>query len=307
MKIAFVGVGSIAKRHIKNLTQILLQQKEDFVIDLYRHSVKVLEPELSGLVNRIYLDSEDINEAYDIVFITNPTSEHFETVKRWLPYAQNMFIEKPVFSDCENCSELLLKTEATYYVACPLRYSSALQYVKNKIDISKVFSVRAVCSSYLPDWRPGQDYRKVYSAHRDMGGGVSIDLIHEWDYLTWLFGSPNKIKSVISKVSSLEIDSDDIATYIGVYDDKVIELHLDYFGRKNMREVYLYTPEDTIKVDLTNSRIEYMKSGEIIELDENRDDMQKAELIHFLDIVNHKCENDNSISNAINTLRITRG
>ena len=62
------------------------------------------------------------------------------------------------------------------------------QYVKNNVDLSKVYSARAISSSYLPDWRPGQDYRTTYSAHKDMGGGVSIDLIHEWDYLSWLFG-----------------------------------------------------------------------------------------------------------------------
>ena len=44
----------------------------------------------------------------------------------------------------------------------------------------------------------------TYSAHKDMGGGVSIDLIHEWDYLTYLFGMPSEIYSILDKVSDLE-------------------------------------------------------------------------------------------------------
>ena len=56
-----------------------------------------------------------------------------------------------------------------------------------------VYSARVLCSSYLPGWRPGVDYRTVYSAHKDMGGGVTIDLIHEWDYLVELFGKPEKM------------------------------------------------------------------------------------------------------------------
>ena len=44
-----------------------------------------------------------------------------------------------------------------------------------------------------------------------MGGGVGIDLIHEWDYLTWLFGTPVETYSIQRKISNLEIDSDDVA------------------------------------------------------------------------------------------------
>ena len=51
-----------------------------------------------------------------------------------------------------------------------------------------------ICSSYLPDWRPGVGYHTVYfSAHRRLGGGVTTStLIHEWDYLVELFGVPEK-------------------------------------------------------------------------------------------------------------------
>ena len=72
--------------------------------------------------------------------------------------------------------------------------------------------------------------------------GVSIDLIHEWDYLTWLFGFPDEVCNFRGKYSDLEIDSDDHSVYIAKYPDKQISLSLDYFGRIERREIELSTP-----------------------------------------------------------------
>ena len=65
--------------------------------------------------------------------------------------------------------------------------------LKDRLPGLHPYCARVICSSYLPDWRPGVDYRTVYSAHKAMGGGVTIDLIHEWDYLVELFGVPEQL------------------------------------------------------------------------------------------------------------------
>ena len=44
-----------------------------------------------------------------------------------------------------------------------------------------------------------------------------MDLIHEWDYLTYLFGIPEQMYKFVSHCSSLEINSDDLAVYIAKY------------------------------------------------------------------------------------------
>jgi predicted dehydrogenase len=307
-KIAIVGLGSIGNRHLKNIAHVLQERGASYSIDLVRSNRGTdNNHDIVHLINNIYYTYDETPTDYDVILITNPTHLHYQAVKMFVPKTQNMFIEKPVFDDINlSIGELKLKADGIYYVACPLRYTDVLQYVKNNIDLSKVYSARAICSSYLPDWRPGVDYRNTYSAHLNEGGGVSIDLIHEWDYIQYLFGVPEQVYNLRGKFSALEIDSDDLSIYIAKYEKMMIEVHLDYFGRKTVRELQLITKEDTIIADITNSEIRYLKSGEIYTFKESRNDFQRREISNFFDIIEGKKTNYNDIQNAIKTLKIAK-
>ena len=307
-KIGLIGLGSIGTRHLRNIPAVLRKRNNGFTIDLIR-SGKGKEPdkEVAEHVNQIFYSYDSVPEDYDVIFVANPTHLHYETIRRFVKKTTHMFIEKPVFEKIEVSLEALqLKKESVYYVACPLRYTGVIQYFKHQVDLNKVLCVRVICSSYLPEWRPGQDYRNTYSAHKDQGGGVSIDLIHEWDFLCYLFGPPEQVLNIKGKFSNLEIDSDDLSVYIATYPDKVVEVHLDYFGRKTMREIQLFTDEDTIVGDLTNSEIRYLKGGKVISFKEQRDDFQCKEIAHFFDMIEGKTINDNDIPFAFRTLQIVK-
>lgn len=309
-KITFVGLGSIATRHLKNVAAFLSNRGDTYSIELYRSQMRPLPEDLAALVKEVYLYADEIpaERQYDVVFVTNPTSMHYETLERFCKNTKSFFIEKPVF-DSTCVDEVILEKlkDIKCYVACPLRYNAVLQYVKNNVDLNQVYSARAISSSYLPDWRPGQDYRKTYSAHKDLGGGVSIDLIHEWDYLTWLFGMPTECKQMISKVSNLEIDSDDLAIYIGYNEKTTFELHLDYFGRQTLRTLDLFTDEDTIHCDLIAGTVSFIKKGETVKLESERNAFQMKEIEHFFEIINNKIENDSTPEHAFRVLKIAKG
>lgn len=310
-KIAFVGLGSIATRHLKNVHAYLASQGDSCNVDLYRSSLnRALADKLRPLVSNAYLYADKIpaDRQYDVVFVTNPTSMHYETVERFAAHTKSFFIEKPIFDSTtvdEKIFEIIKGIPS--YVACPLHYNAVLQYVKNNVNPDDVICARAMSSSYLPDWRPGQDYRKTYSAHKDLGGGVSIDLIHEWDYLTWLFGMPTECHSMINKVSNLEIDSDDLAIYIGRNDKTTFELHLDYFGRQMQRTLDLFTTDDTIHCDLIAGIVSYLKKGEVIKLESERNAFQMAEIAHFFEIINNKTIKDSTPEHAYQVLKIAKG
>jgi len=302
MNFLFIGLGSIGSRHLKNIVSELTQRGITFSIDALRHGRFSLGEDISGYIDSTYYDISETAREYDAVFITNPSFLHYETLKQVVPISKAVFIEKPVFiKPDEDIDALKLKKEGTYYVACPLRRSPVIVRIKERINSLKVYSARAICSSYLPEWRKTGDYRNSYSAGSKMGGGVRTDLIHEMDYILNLFGTPADVKSESGKFSALEIDSEDTASYILRYPDKVVSLHLDYTGRKPVRELELFCEQDTIVADIIKNEIRYLKDGQVEKLPSS--DIHREEIIYFLDLIENKVQNINSIENALNTLK----
>lgn len=309
LKVCFVGIGSIAKRHIRNLCKVCEERKITVTVDALRrkHSAQALE--VFPYIHEIYTEVKDVPEDYDIIFLTNPTEFHLDMLKQLHTHGKNFFIEKPLTSirKLSEVFQIAYREDAVYYVAAPLRYTKVIQYLKEHVDKSEVIGVRSISSSYLPEWRADVDYRNTYSADKDLGGGVSIDLIHEWDYLKYLFGMPGKVFYTCGKKSDLEINCEDYAVYVGEYPNMFLELHLDYFGRQTLREVMIFTKEETLIGDLAHSQVTFLKQGKTLSFMEERDDYQKRELEHFLDIVQGKAVCDNGIKDAYQTLKLTQG
>ncbi len=275
MKVLFVGLGSIGQKHLNNLRSL-----GNFEIDALRtKNVNDLD------LNRIYTSYDEIPCGYDIIFITNPTNLHFEAISKLADKTENMFIEKPIFDKPKECNF----SKGINYVACPLRFSKAVQELKKYVEKNKVYSFRAICSSYLPNWRKSGDYRNCYSAKSDMGGGVELDLIHEIDYLKWVFGDFEKINCVSGKKSDLEITSNDIAVYSFENKNIIGSLHLDYFGRETKREIEVFAENETVKFDITK----------------NCQNIYTDEMKYFLSLIkNHSKTHYNMPREAIRSLEV---
>ncbi len=309
MKVCFVGIGSIARRHIRNLADICKNLKISLEIDALRRESSFSFCEELKQVAHVFTDYDNMPDDYDVIFITNPTEYHAKTLLNLHSKSRHFFIEKPVVSlDTEHLlRNFITRSDSVYYVACPLRYHNVIQYLKDNVNPDEVISIRAMCSSYLPDWRPNVDYRETYSAKSSLGGGVSIDLIHEWDYITYLFGFPSCVKMFKGRVSELEIDSDDYSIYIARYNSMIAELHLDYFGRKSIRKIEVYTKKETIVGDLINCTVSFLVSGKVINLNEERDDFQRCELSFFMSLLNNRDASYNNIEHALKVLNLTQG
>lgn len=259
MKILIVGLGSIAQKHIAAIKKI----NADAEIYALRSSISSNRQE--GILD-LYSNEEMLSHRFDFAIISNPTRKHKETISKLISLTIPLFIEKPLFDNIGIDEEKVLKDIAIYnivtYVACNLRFLESLQFIKKEIENERINEVNVYCGSYLPDWRPKQDFRKVYSSNKEMGGGVHIDLIHELDYAFWLFGEPRETNSLFTSYSSLNVSAFDYANYRWQYSGFTTNVILNYYRRDSKRTLEVICENGTYVVDLLLNQVRY--NNEII-------------------------------------------
>lgn len=307
MKVLFAGLGSIGTRHLNNLFAVAAQQGIPLQADALRSSLRPLPEQTAQKLRAQYVSFDQLGH-YDAAFITNPTHLHAHTLAELAGRVDCFFIEKPIFEATGyDLDQLGLGVGQKAYVAAPMRWCGVYLALKKRLEELRPYSARVICSSYLPGWRPGVDYRQVYSAHKAMGGGVTIDLIHEWDYMVDLFGTPLACHNFKGTYSHLEIDSDDLSIYIARYPDMLAEVHLDYFGRTYRRSIELFCKDGTVTADFGAGTLT-LEDGTVEHYEEPLNERYMREMEYFVEYALHgKGESVNSPGMALDVLRLTLG
>lgn len=249
MKTLIIGYGSIGKRHSEILSSI------DLV------SIIHIVSSQDGLPYKTYQDISDIPdlEFYDYFVISSPTANHFEQLSYINSRVVNkkILVEKPLFS--KKCS---IHVQNQIYVAYNLRFHPVMDKLHHLLQNKTIISVNVNTGQYLPEWRPGRDYRESYSASAESGGGVLLDLSHEIDYLLYLFGNIRILGAIKSKISDLEINSDDFVSVIGTFDNgAVLNLSMNYISKIPMRRIIIDSHNETIIADFVAHSLTIKERG----------------------------------------------
>ncbi len=301
MNILIVGLGSIGKKHVKALLTI----KPNIEIVALRSTPN---SESIKSVKNIYSFSEIEPFIFDFAIISNPTSEHKKTIQQLIDFKIPLFIEKPLFSslDIQDLVEIIKHENIFTYIACNLRFLDCINFIKDelkKTEQKRLNEVNVYCGSYLPAWRPYTDFRQSYSAIPQLGGGVHIDLIHEIDYIYWLFGVPIDVKRTFKNQSSLEIDAYDYANYLLEYKGFCANVVLNYYRKDSKRNLELVFEEGTWNIDLLKNQV--WNDNQIIFSSEQRiADTYHIQMEYFIDCIQNKKESMNTVNDAFNVLKI---
>lgn len=302
MKVLIVGLGSISKKHIAALSSSYKQ------VDIFALRNEKTATSVESVVN--IFDLKDAPKDLDFAIISNPTIKHFETIKSLLSLKIPLFIEKPSIHSLEGAEALVNEIEALNiktYVACNLRFLDCLNFVKESIKngrISEINEVNIYAGSFLPDWRPNVDFKKVYSAIPELGGGVHLDLIHELDYAFWLFGTPTSTQKTLKANSSLGIASTCYANYLLEYTNFCANITLNYFRKVPKRSLEIVYDDKVWEINLLKNSVS--ENGKVIfESQKTILDTYNPQILHFTkNMNNNNFEFENSFKNSIEVLKI---
>ena len=257
MNCLIIGYGSIGARHAAILTRM-------------GHEVSFVSAFRAGE----YICHKSAEDAFacarfDYVVVSNKTCDHFNTLQDLikLDYRGLILIEKPLF---DRLNTIPPYDYSKVFVASNLRFHPVIQEIAALVQDRKIYSVDVYVGQYLPDWRPGRDYRTCYSASRAAGGGVLRDLIHEVDYINWITGGWKSVSALGGRFSDLEIDSDDVFCML-IESEKcpAIVLQMNYLDRRLRREIIINAQDLSVKGDLAGNTLEI--NGKLRQYDVSRD------------------------------------
>jgi predicted dehydrogenase len=307
MKILMIGLGGIGQRHVRNL-RTLLGDSAEFLAYRSRLHTHVITPSLGvdesrnvekeyGI--RVFLNLEQaLAEKPQIAFVCNPSSMHVQVALDCVRSGSDVFIEKPLSDSATGTDELIQAAEEQRRIIMlgyQMRFHPCLCKLAETVQsgiLGNLLAVRATVGEYLPDWHPYEDYRLMYASRADLGGGVVLSQIHEFDYLYSLFGFPRRIYAVGGHWSNLEIDVEDTASILMECTvagrPLPIQLHQDYLQSPPSRQCEVIGDEGRATMDLRAQTVSVFTRGNAEPRVSCFSDFERNQL--FLDQTSHFLE-----------------
>ncbi len=253
MKFLIAGLGSIGRRHFRNLVAL---GERDIVL-LRTHRATLPDDELLG-----YPVETDIQAALErhqpqAVIVANPTALHLDVAIPAAKAGCAILLEKPIAEDLTRVDELRRAAEnsgSRILVGFQFRYHPTLNKARELIEsgaLGTILTVHAHWGEYLPNWHPWEDYRAGYAARADLGGGVIRTLTHPLDYLRFLLGEIESLQALQGHISPLELSGVEDVAEMGLKfkSGAIGGMHVNYFQRPPVHRLEIVGTNGTLRWD----------------------------------------------------------
>ena len=322
MRILIAGLGAIGQRHARNLRALggrdvellaFRQRRLPFVVTerLERDDSRDVERDLDV---RAYADlDEALGTRPDAVFVCTPSSLHLEVAQRAADAGCHLFIEKPVSTTLDGLDRLRETLRAhgrNALVGCQWRFHPAVRWLLAVLragTLGRLIRADVEYGEYLPDWHPYEDYRTSYAARADLGGGLVLTQIHDYDLAWWLFGPLGRVTATGGHLSDLEIDVED--TVDARFDGGVapVRVRQSIAVRPPRRAIRVTAERGEVTVDLLNGCVTSTSPGIAPDpgfADFPRNQMFIEEARHFLACVAGEAQPLIPLDEGIDVLRV---
>lgn len=251
MSFYVIGCGSMGKRRISHLLKMGV--REIFVVDQREDRCREVAARF-GVKTATSLNAKLLRSS-DAILICVPPAAHLTYLKLGLEHNVHLFVEKPIAASMDGLDEILQKARQSDRVlaaGCNLRFHPSIRQIKELVDkgtIGPILAGHAEVGQYLPDWHSWEDYRDYYPARRAEGGG--LDAVCDLDYLCWILGEIKHLTCFAGKLSSLEIDTGDVAFFLLRFESgAIVSLASDMIQREQVQGCKLIGEQGTIVWDI---------------------------------------------------------
>jgi len=256
MNVAVMGLGSIGLRHARNLIAM-----GGSVVGFDPAPERRAAFEAAG--GRPVESRDDVLRGAAAAVIASPNGAHLSDLDAAINAGCHVLVEKPIAHTSDGLGALLAKAENTQrviFVAQNLRLHPAVMRAKTRLangGVGDILWARALAVSYLPHWRPHQDYRLNYAADPLTGGAV-FDFIHEFDLLAHLLGPFSALAATARRTGQLDIAAEDsVDALVRHACGTVSSLHLDFSTRPAQRVTEIGTSEGVLTINILARTFEW--------------------------------------------------
>jgi len=313
VKYLVVGCGSMGTRRINHLLKLQAGTVE--ALDL-REDRRAKAAKTFGI--KVWADPEEaIRNSPDAILVSVPPSAHLPYLQLAVDRELHVFVEKPISHNLEGLDELARRVETSkkiFLPGCNVRFHESVRLMKELVSsgkIGRVLSAHFEWGQWLPDWHPYEPYKDYYPSRRSAGGG--LDEVCDLDWLQWILGDVSDIVCVADKLSSLDIDTFDVADYLLRFrSGAILSFHLDLVQRHFHRNCKLIGEEGTLLWDSRDKALQLYraKTGSWERFDEAPDaveGMYLEETRHFVACVTGEAKSLNTIHAEVALLRLLLG
>ncbi|MBT3169903.1 MAG: Gfo/Idh/MocA family oxidoreductase [Rhodospirillaceae bacterium] len=259
MTLAVLGLGSIGTRHATNALA-LGEAVIGFDPDPARREM------LAEIGGRPAGSRAAALDGAAAAVVASPNAHHLDDIGAAISAGCHIMVEKPLAHSTSGVQALLDAAKSgqrVVFAAHNLRFHPAVRAAKAILDsggLGTPLWARSVAASYLPDWRPQQDYRQGFAADARTGGAV-FDFIHEFDLLAHLLGPYTAEAAMARRSGVLDMAAEDCADAILRHQSGLVStLHIDYVTRPAIRVTEVAGTEGMLRIDIPARRLVHLAS-----------------------------------------------
>ena len=263
-RVLIVATGGIGKRHIRGF------------LATRRARLSVVEPIADRLAEVLdaypiehgYADVRDVELSdFDLAVICAPAHLHIPLAQRCADAGVSFLVEKPLSVAMDGVDKLVATVAERGLVArvgYTRRSADELIAMRNQVLDGRIGDLRMCymnASQEYPKYRP--DYRDIYFAHAETGGGAILDgASHMIDILIWFFGDPGEVAAMYDRLELEGVECEDTCLIsIRFSSGCLAQINMNQFQKPNTSRIEMIGTKGNLLLEHTKLRFSNDDSG----------------------------------------------